>query len=155
MGCTQDGKADPTSRGAAGTAHAEEDIWAGTKEWSALLTLLVAVGRRPWGQHGSYAPLGPSAQAVPIEAGRVLGDDRALSRRKVLKTLCLLHGVEVEVDDDIVRVVDRSAHMVTFDAGLLPGVVETPERLLPHFEVCDGVLDVQGGHGVSSCGLGR
>lgn len=52
--------------------------------------------------------------------------------QEVPEALGLIHGVELEVDDDVLGVVDRPTDLMTPDAGLLSGAFETLESLLPH-----------------------
>ena len=62
---------------------------------------------------------------------------------------CVVGGVEVEVDDDVVGVVNRPLDALLAYPGLLAGLGEAAERGVPRVEVGDGMFDVQGGHGVS------
>ena len=55
--------------------------------------------------------------------------------------------VEVEVDNDVVRIVHRPQHPVAAHARLLAANRIAVEGLLPCAEVEDCVLDLQGGHG--------
>jgi len=62
----------------------------------------------------------------------------------------LFGGVEVEVDDDVARVVDGALQAVPAYSGLFPDRGEAVEGALPGVEVGDGVFDVEGGHTLSS-----
>ena len=66
--------------------------------------------------------------------------------------MCLVDGVEVEVDEHVVGVVDRPLDTVGLDTGLGAGVREALEGGESTIEVGDGVFDVQCGHGALLCG---
>lgn len=62
------------------------------------------------------------------------------------KGMCLVGGVELEVDDHMEFVVDGESDGLAGDAGLLPDLGVGVERRQPGREVGDRVLDVQESH---------
>jgi hypothetical protein len=83
---------------------------------------------------------------VPASAGALCGDDQTLVHRNSRNAPGLLGRAEVEVDDDVGRVVGRAEDAVVLDAGLPALFFEPVERGLPHPVVGDCVLHMQGGH---------
>lgn len=61
----------------------------------------------------------------------------------------LLDGVEVEIHDDAMRIVERLAYQFAYDAGVATHLSEGLERGSPDGEIADGMVDVQGGHAVT------
>ena len=59
----------------------------------------------------------------------------------------LLSRAEVEVDDDVPRIVHGAVHDVIDDSRALAKSGEAVERLLPDRVVGDGVLDAKSVHG--------
>src|SRR5262249_62286032 len=70
-------------------------------------------------------------------------DDRG---EEMTERLSVLLSFEVQLDDQILPVADRSADPVSLDAGPLSRVGETIERRFPGGEISDRVLDAQSKH---------
>jgi len=82
-----------------------------------------------------------------IEGRRALADRPHSGLQEVEECLGFADGVEVEIDDDVVSIVDRLLDALPTYAGLFAELGESFKRLSPEVEVGDWVLDVQGRHG--------
>src|SRR5579875_3393664 len=69
--------------------------------------------------------------------------DRAQRSEKRLRLAC---AIEVQVDHDVVRIVDRAKNPVTTHAAPLPASGIALEGRLPGVVVVDGMFNVQRGH---------
>src|SRR5664279_3736497 len=88
------------------------------------------------------------------QGGRTLCRGPYPGLQDLKECLGLSVAVEVEIDDDVAGVVDRTLDAVVQYAGRFAGRGEAVERRLPGREVGDGVLDVQCGHGAPPGGAG-
>lgn len=77
----------------------------------------------------------------------VLGSGPDNRLEELAERQCSLVGVELEIHDDIARVIDRSQHAMGAHAGIVPCVSESVEGSRPGLEVGDRVLNVKDRHG--------
>jgi len=82
----------------------------------------------------------------PVQAGRVLGRGPDVSVKQLQERSGSVDGLEIEVDDDEVVVVDRSAQPGTGDARRSSHVGEAVEGAAPRVVIGDGMFDVESGH---------
>lgn len=87
------------------------------------------------------------------EGWSVVGRGPDVGVEEAEEPLRLLGRGEVEIDDDVVGVIDWVVDALCFDARLRACFGEAAEGVKPGVEICDGVLDVQGGHDVSRVGF--
>jgi hypothetical protein len=83
------------------------------------------------------------------EGGGILAGGPDLRLEEVEERFGLGGGFEVDVDDDIPRIVDWPRDAVLEHAGLLTVFAEALEGRVPEVEVLDGVLNVKCWHGGS------
>ena len=80
------------------------------------------------------------------QCGSVLGSRPHNGREEVSERGCGVNGVEVEVDNHVVGVIDRALDPLGAHACVPSRVIELSEGLGPGFEVRDGVLDAKRHH---------
>lgn len=127
-----------------------------TQRLKVVLALIIAIviayhalaqARPPAGQADILLLLGGGFEDLrlwcPDEGGGIGAGGPDVGPQEAEEAFCLAGGVEVEVNDDIVGVADRSLDALPADPGLPPGLGEAPERGTPGIEVGNGVFDVE------------